>query len=143
MSRNRILIVDDRPAEQEMIKDIVDHWGCETAAAGSGCILNMSDGLATEEWGMVKLHPVIGDGLISPLRFLSEARFIERHRYERLDCSGYPDGLSGRQITNGIRAVSMCDTYDAMTSPRPWRLVLSKEETTARLLEGKGVKFDT
>ena len=142
MSGDRILIVDDQPAELGIMKDILDREGYETVVVGSGSILNMSDELAAEEWGMVKLHPVIADELISPLRFLSEARYIERHRHERLDSSGYPDGLSGKQITSGLRVVSICDAYDAMTSPRPWRLALSKEEATARLLEGKGAKFD-
>jgi HD-GYP domain-containing protein (c-di-GMP phosphodiesterase class II) len=90
----------------------------------------------------VKLHPVIGDEIISPLGFMSEARYIVKHHHERLDSSGYPDALSGKQITSGLQVVSLCDAYDTMTSPRPWRPALSREDAIAKLQEEKGAKFD-
>ncbi len=108
----------------------------------SESILNMPGELTPQEWGMVKLHPVIGDEILSHLPFLAEVRHIVRHHHERLDGGGYPDGLSGRQITSAIQVVSICDAYDAMTSPRPWRPALSKEEAIAALQEGKGARFD-
>ena len=108
----------------------------------SGSILNTTGELTPQEWDVVKLHPVIGGEILSPLRFLSEASYIVRHHHERLDGSGYPDGLWGKQITSALQVVSLCDAYNAMTSPRPWRPALSKEEAVARLLEGKGAKFD-
>jgi response regulator RpfG family c-di-GMP phosphodiesterase len=108
----------------------------------SESILNMPGKLAPQEWEMVKLHPVVGDEILGNLPFLAEARHIARHHHERMDGSGYPDGLSGRQITSAIQVVSICDAYDAMTSPRPWRPALSKEEAIAALQEDKGAKFD-
>lgn len=108
----------------------------------SESILNMPGELTPQEWDVMKIHPVIGEEMLSPLRFLSEASYIVRHHHERLDGSGYPDGLSGKQITSGLRVVSLCDAYDAMTSPRPWRPALSREDAVAKLLEEKGAKFD-
>jgi HD-GYP domain-containing protein (c-di-GMP phosphodiesterase class II) len=98
--------------------------------------------LLPQEWEMIKLHPVIGDEILSPISFLSEARNIVRHHHERLDGTGYPDGLTGKQLTTAVWVVSLCDAYDALVSPRPWRPALSSEEATASLVAEKGTKFD-
>lgn len=108
----------------------------------SEAILGIPGELTSKEWEVVKLHPIIGDDILAPLPFLSEARHIVRHHHERLDGKGYPDGLSGDEITPPLRVVSLCDSYDAMTSPRPWRQALAKEEAIAMLIEEKGTKFD-
>jgi response regulator RpfG family c-di-GMP phosphodiesterase len=108
----------------------------------SDSILNKPGDLSPQEWDIVKFHPVIGEEIISPLGFMSEARYIVKHHHERLDSSGYPDALSGKQITSGLTVVSLCDAYDTMTSPRPWRPALSREDAVAKLREEKGAKFD-
>ncbi|RLC69820.1 MAG: hypothetical protein DRI26_08345 [Chloroflexi bacterium] len=108
----------------------------------SEAILNMPGELAPIEWDMVRLHPIIGDEILSPLKFLSEVRYIIRHHHERLDGRGYPDGLVGDEITPSVRVLSLCDSYDAMTSPRPWRQAMSKEEAIAIIEGEKGTKFD-
>jgi putative nucleotidyltransferase with HDIG domain len=66
----------------------------------SDSILNKPGDLSPQEWDIVKFHPVIGEEIISPLGFMSEARYIVKHHHERLDSSGYPDALSGKQITS-------------------------------------------
>jgi len=108
----------------------------------SEAILNLPAELTEKEWAMMKLHPIIGDQMLAPLRFLSEARYIVRHHHEHLDGTGYPDGLSGGEITPVLGVVSLCDTYDAITSPRPWRQALARDEAIAVLLKGKGTEFD-
>lgn len=108
----------------------------------SEAILTMPGELAPIEWDMVRLHPIIGDEILSPLKFLSEVRSIVRHHHERLDGRGYPDGLVGDEITPSVRVLSLCDSYDAMTSPRPWRQAIAKDETIAMIKEEKGTKFD-
>lgn len=108
----------------------------------SESILNMPGELTPQEWEIVKLHPVIGDELLSPLRFLAQARHIVRHHHERWDGSGYPDGLSREELAAPLQVVSLCDSYVAMTSPRPWRQALSQEEAIAALQEEKGTKSD-
>ncbi|MBE0415924.1 MAG: HD domain-containing protein, partial [Dehalococcoidia bacterium] len=108
----------------------------------SEAILNMPGELAPKEWDRVKLHPIIGDEILSSLKFLSEARHIVRHHHERPDGRGYPDGLFGEGVTSSLRVVSLCDSYDALTSPRPWRQALAKEEAIAMLIKEKDTKFD-
>jgi len=108
----------------------------------SESVFNMPRELMPQEWEMIKLHPVIGDEILSPISFLSEARNIVRHHHERLDGTGYPDGLTGKQLTTAVWVVSLCDAYDALASPRPWRPALSPEEATASLVAEKGTKFD-
>jgi len=108
----------------------------------SEAILNMPGELAPIEWDMVRLHPIIGDEILSSLKFLSEVRYIVRHHHERLAGRGYPDGLVGDEITPSVRVLSLCDSYDAMTSPRPWRPAFTKEEAIAIIKEEKGTKFD-
>ena len=108
----------------------------------SETILSMPGELTPKEWEVVKLHPIIGDDILAPLPFLSEARYIVRHHHEHLDGRGYPDGLSGDEITPPLRVVALCNSYDALVSPRPWRQALAKEEAIAMLIEEKGTKFD-
>ncbi len=108
----------------------------------SEAILNMPGELAPLEWDMVRLHPIIGDEILSPLKFLSRVRFIVRHHHERQDGRGYPDGLVGDEISPSACVLSVCDSYDAMTSPRPWRQAFTKDEAIAMLREEKGTKFD-
>jgi HD-GYP domain-containing protein (c-di-GMP phosphodiesterase class II) len=108
----------------------------------SEAILNMPGELTPVEWDMVRLHPIIGDEILSPLKFLSEARHIVRHHHERLDGGGYPDSLLGDEIAPSLRVVTLCGCYDAMVSPRPWRQALTKDEAIDMLKQEKGTKFD-
>jgi putative two-component system response regulator len=76
--------------------------------------------LTTEEMDIMKLHPVTGDRLCGNLRTLSRVRPIVRHHHERLDGSGYPDGLRGSAIPPLAQIVSIVDVYDALTTERPY-----------------------
>jgi response regulator RpfG family c-di-GMP phosphodiesterase len=105
-------------------------------------ILSIPGKLSPQEWDVVRRHPIIGDEIIAPLRFLAEARHIVRHHHERLDGGGYPDGLSGEQVTPALQVVSLADSYDALTSPRPWRPAIPREEALAMLEEERGSRFD-
>jgi len=108
----------------------------------SEAILTIPGELTPKEWEVVRLHPIIGDEILGSLKFLSGARRIVRHHHERLDGSGYPDGLSSGDITPPLRIVALCDSYDAMTSPRPWRQALAKDEAIALLKQDRGTRFD-
>jgi HD-GYP domain-containing protein (c-di-GMP phosphodiesterase class II) len=105
-------------------------------------ILSIPGKLSPQEWDVVRRHPIIGDEIIAPLRVLAEARHIVRHHHERLDGGGYPDGLSGEQVTPALQVVSLADSYDALTSPRPWRPAIPREEALAMLEEERGSRFD-
>ncbi|MHC4411129.1 MAG: HD-GYP domain-containing protein, partial [Planctomycetota bacterium] len=77
-----------------------------------------------------------------PLDFLAEARPIVRHHHERWDGGGYPDGLSNESIPRAAALLSIVDSYDAMTSNRPYRDGLPKERALGILGEGAGSQWD-
>ena len=98
----------------------------------SDAILNKVERLTDEEWTAIKLHPVVGYDVLEPVGFLTpEHLALVRSHHERLDGSGYPDGLRGGAIDDRVRVLAVADTYDAMSSDRAYRKGLSKE----RILE--------
>jgi putative two-component system response regulator len=80
--------------------------------------------LTPAEFETMKEHTVIGDRLCGELRSLRLVRQIVRHHHERLDGSGYPDGLRGDEVSILAQIVSTVDLYDAVTSARPYRPAL-------------------
>jgi len=106
-------------------------------------VLLKPDKLTAEEYEIMKQHTVIGDTLCGNLRSLAAVRPIVRHHHERLDGSGYPDGLRGDAIPQLAQIVGIVDAFDAMTTSRPYRVALSRDHAAAELLidVGKG-KFD-
>lgn len=76
---------------------------------------------APELFEAIKEHPGIGSSILSWLDYLGEARDVVRHHHERMDGAGYPDGLSGASIPLGARIVAVADTFDAMTTDRPYK----------------------
>jgi len=91
--------------------------------------------LTPEEYERVKEHPVVGDRLCGDLRALHRVRPIVRHHHERLDGSGYPDGLSGDAVPLLAQIISIVDLYDAMTTTRPYREARSPSAAIAQLQE--------
>lgn len=87
--------------------------------------------LTPEEFELVKQHTILGDELCSSLRFLRRVRPIVRHHHERLDGSGYPDGLAGSAVPLLAQIMSVVDVYDALTTARPYKGAL----TAARAFE--------
>src|SRR5207237_9459691 len=73
-------------------------------------------------------HPVIGDARCAGLRSFSKVRPIVRHHHERLDGSGYPDGLRNREVPLLAQIVGIVDVFDALTSERPYRGARTREE---------------
>ncbi|RJX32736.1 MAG: HD domain-containing protein [Desulfarculus sp.] len=105
-------------------------------------ILNKVAALSEEDLATIRLHTSWGHSIITPLN-LSEAEMaIVRHHHERYDGSGYPDGLQGEAIPLAVRLVTICDSFDAMTSDRPYRSTLGLGESLRRLEAGAGSQFD-
>jgi putative two-component system response regulator len=101
--------------------------------------------LTAEEFALMQRHPDIGDSLCAPLQSLRRVRPIIRCHHERLDGSGYPQGLKGDDVPLLAQIVGIADVYDALTSPRPYRPALAPEEAARHLIEeaaqGKFMRF--
>jgi putative nucleotidyltransferase with HDIG domain len=104
-------------------------------------ILHKAGPLSDEEFGLVKRHSKDGAEMLAPVRDRGLAAIV-RHHHERIDGSGYPDGLKGEQIPLGARIVAVADTFDAITSHRPYRRARSQSEGLQVLSEESGEKLD-
>jgi putative two-component system response regulator len=91
-------------------------------------VLQRQGPLMPEEFEMVKSHTTMGDQLCRNLRSLKNVRPIVRHHHERLDGTGYPDGLKGDDVPLLAQIVGVVDVYDAVTSQRPYQRQQSPEE---------------
>jgi response regulator RpfG family c-di-GMP phosphodiesterase len=106
------------------------------------CIIQKDRDLTEEEYRQVMEHPAKGEGIIRVIPFLEPARPIIRHHHERFDGAGYPDGIREKEIELGARIIAIADTYDAMTTERPYRGPLPKDHVISVLKEEKGKQFD-
>ena len=84
-------------------------------------VLRKSGPLEPEEYDLIKSHTLIGDSLCSNLRSLQAVRPIVRHHHERLDGSGYPDGLKGDAVPVLAQIMGITDVFDALTTNRPYQ----------------------
>lgn len=98
--------------------------------------------LSPEEFEQIKVHPVKSQEIVSSLPFLKEVAGLVRHHHERFDGKGYPDGKSGEDIELGARIMAVSDTFDAMTTDRPYRKRLPLDQAVEELIRCKGTQFD-
>lgn len=98
--------------------------------------------LDEEEWKIVKSHPEMGASILGGIRFLEKAIDIVRHHHERLDGKGYPDSLQGEALSLNARIVCVADSFDAMTSDRPYRDALPVKEAVSQMEKKSGTQFD-
>ena len=87
-------------------------------------------------------HPLIGEGIIIPLHGFFHLRDPIRHHHEWLDGQGYPDRLAGDQISSEARILAVADSFDAMTTDRPYRKGMTFEQAREELLKYKGIRYD-
>ena len=97
--------------------------------------------LTSEEWELVRQHPGISAEIARPL-FRDELVAGVRHHHEHFDGGGYPDGLAGMDIPEVGRVLCVVDSYDAMSSERPYRRALSYRQCLAELRRLAGEQFD-
>jgi HD-GYP domain-containing protein (c-di-GMP phosphodiesterase class II) len=98
--------------------------------------------LSRDEARDMRHHPEIGARILSPLSSLHRVGLYVKHHHEHYDGSGYPDGLEGDKIPLPSRIILLADAFDAMTTDRPYREALTREETFQRISEGRGRQFD-
>lgn len=104
-------------------------------------VLKKSEKLTPEEWELIRQHPVIGEDILRPVLFDEEILAVVRGHHERYDGKGYPDRLSGEHINILTQILSIADAYDAMTSTRPYREPLSREEAIRELRGNRNRQF--
>ena len=98
--------------------------------------------LTSEEWEEIKLHSIKGVKILQPLTFLNGSIDAIRGHHERFDGKGYPDGKKGKDISLEARIMAVADSFDAMTTERPYRKGLSIEEAKEEIIRNKGTQFD-
>jgi putative nucleotidyltransferase with HDIG domain len=108
----------------------------------SDSILNKTSVLSEIDLGSIREHPLLGDAILSPLRFLQDVQTVVKHHHERWDGAGYPEGLSGEAIPLLARVIAIADAYDAMTTDRPYRKAMSRERALLEIEAGMGGQFD-
>ncbi len=105
-------------------------------------ILNKPGRLNDEEFTVIKSHPELGVRILGKVEFLLGVVPIIKHHHERYDGKGYPDGMKGEDIPLLARIVSVVDTYDAMTTDRPYRKAMTVEEALKEIHHCSGTQFD-
>ena len=105
-------------------------------------ILNKTGELTEEELNIFKMHPVYSANILEPLSNMYELVDYVRHHHERFDGQGYPDHLSGRDISFGARILAIVDTYDTLISEEPYGKKLSPEVALNEIGRYSGTKFD-
>ena len=99
--------------------------------------------LTPGEYEIMKQHTIIGERLCGSLRMLTPVRPIIRHHHERLDGSGYPDGLRGSAVPLLAQIIGVVDAFDAMTTARPYRPARTLEDARSELrIDARAGRFD-
>jgi putative nucleotidyltransferase with HDIG domain len=105
-------------------------------------ILNKAGQLSVEEKCIMDSHPDRGADLLARYQDFARGRDIVRHHHERWDGEGYPAGLKGLDIPFGARVIAVADSFDAMTSDRPYRAGMPIERAARILHEGRDRQWD-
>jgi len=105
-------------------------------------ILNKPGLFTMEEYREMKRHPQIGAEILKDVHLLGQGAQWVKHHHERFDGTGFPDGLSGEEISLGARIIAVADAFDAMISERPYKRALSLEEAKRELKVWSGRQFD-
>jgi HD-GYP domain-containing protein (c-di-GMP phosphodiesterase class II) len=105
-------------------------------------ILSKPGNLTDDEYAVIKQHALRGHEIASRVDALRSIQEVIRHHHERVDGSGYPDGLEGEAIPQLSRIIAVADTFDALTSARPYRSAMTKEAAVVELRRVRGAQLD-
>ncbi len=105
-------------------------------------ILNKSDKLLPEEIKLIEKHPILGAEILEPIKEFKNISLGVKYHHERYDGKGYPCGLTGENIPLIATIISVADAYDAMTSDRPYRKGLEKDEAIKEIVANKNKQFN-
>ena len=105
-------------------------------------ILNKPGPLTSSEFERMKLHAAVGADILKSIDFPYPVEPIVRHHHENWDGTGYPDGIAGQAIPLGARILSVVDCYDALTSDRPYRPRMTRQQSEQVLKDRRGKMYD-
>jgi len=105
-------------------------------------VLNKKGKLNREDWELIKTHPRLGAIIVGNVPNLVPCVSSILHHHERWDGSGYPEGLNGEEISIEARILAIADSFEAMSSARPYRPALCSEKVLKELRHGAGSQFD-
>ena len=145
----RVADLSDRVAARMGLSTTERYWiriGAVLHDVGKICVplevLNKPGGFTEEEYWQMRRHPDLGADLLSRVDALAPAVPLVRQHHERIDGCGYPRGLRGAEVPLATRIVSAVDSWDAMTTTRPYREGLPVEVAAAELHRNSGTQFD-
>jgi HD-GYP domain-containing protein (c-di-GMP phosphodiesterase class II) len=105
-------------------------------------ILTKPGALTEDEWAHIRQHPGKGFDILTRMRNMEGIAVVIRHHHERFDGSGYPDGAKGEEIPLDARIISVADTFDALTSERPYRPAMTVDAAIQELRGVAGTQLD-
>ena len=105
-------------------------------------IINKQGKLSQEEYEEIKKHPLMGYEILKKISIRGNFAYGAKWHHERIDGKGYPDGLQGEEIPEIARIIAVADAYDAMTSKRAYRGIMSQEQVREQIVMGRGSQFD-
>lgn len=145
----RVALYSRRLAQQldlEMVEQLDVERGALLHDIGkigvSDTILLKPGKLTEDEWTEMRRHTIYGYNITKSIGFLGNARLLVRSHHERHDGKGYPDAIDGPDIYVGARIFAVIDTYDAMTSDRPYRKALPSHVAREEIEKNRGSQFD-
>lgn len=122
------------------------HWGALLHDVGKigipDQILRKQGPLTEDEWKIMRTHPQSGYEMLKEIPFLQPVLDVVLHHHEKYDGSGYPSGLAGSEIPLSARIFTVADSYDAMTSDRPYRKALKQADAVTEIERCSNTQFD-
>jgi HD-GYP domain-containing protein (c-di-GMP phosphodiesterase class II) len=106
-------------------------------------LLEKTGALTLAERRQMETHAEIGERILAKVDDYEEVARIVRHHHERIDGTGYPDGLTGQEIPLLSRVIAVADAYNAMTSDRPYREAMPSQVARLRMAQAVETQFDT
>ena len=105
-------------------------------------ILDKRGSLTESEWRVMKTHPELGIAILGGTGRITREMLGVLYHHERMDGSGYPHGLASAEIPIEARIVAVADTYDVLTTDRPYRQAVSPAQALLRVLDDAGPRLD-
>lgn len=105
-------------------------------------IIRKREKLTNEEFEIVKKHPIVAYKMLEEIKNMGRVAKIVKAHHEKIDGTGYPEGLKGDKIPVEAKIINIVDSFDAMVSTRPYRKTLTENEAVEELKKGKGKQFD-